>query len=206
MQLKFTAYKVMLSMKFRDPSKRDRKTLNILENISRRQRWFSKYLNVNRSINITKSTIGFISGAEIMNSFPTVLKVDISPLCNLRCTFCVHGEGGGGSNFSKSQRMSLDQFKLLVAKCEGKVSAFSLYYLGDPMTHPDLNAMAAVAQKAGIYTHVSTNFSFRLSDEKIEAIVTSGLDHFKACLDGVSQDKYELTRVGGRVDFILSNI
>ncbi len=195
-----------MAMKYREPSSQKRTTLNIAENVARRQRWFSKHLTAKRALNIATAAKDFLAGVEHTHAFPTVLKVDISPLCNLRCTFCVHGEGGGGSRFAKTQRMSLDQFKLLVARCEGKVSAFSLYYLGDPMTHPDLNAMASVAREAGIYTHVSTNFSFRLSDEKIDAIAVSGIDHFKACLDGISQEKYELTRVGGRVDFILSNI
>jgi len=63
-----------------------------------------------------------------------------------------------------------------------------------------------VAHSAGLQVHISTNFSFKLSDERIRELTRSGLTHLTVCVDGLSQEKYEKTRVGGRMEWVLSNL
>lgn len=174
--------------------------------IKRRRRWFTNGLGWNKFINICHSCFGFILKKEHLNSFPVALKVDISPLCNLRCPFCVHGTHSPIGAFKKTQRMTVNQFDRLINEIKGHTSALSLYYLGDPLTHPDLNQFCSIAKDAGIFTHISTNFSFNLSDEKLKNLVLSGLNHITVCLDGYSQERYSVSRVGGRVEWVKSNL
>jgi MoaA/NifB/PqqE/SkfB family radical SAM enzyme len=104
------------------------------------------------------------------------------------------------------KRMSVDQYRGIIDQIKGRSSAVSLYYLGDPLVHPDLDEMCRIAADANLSVHINTNFSFRLSDERLRSILTSGLTHFTACIDGITQEVYELTRVNGRIDLVMHNL
>jgi MoaA/NifB/PqqE/SkfB family radical SAM enzyme len=185
--------------------------LNMASNVRRRQGWFLENSSPRQLANLALAGTQFALKHETMRAWPVLVKVDISPACNLGCTFCVHaseGASGGlleGQSF-RGQKMSVDDFARLVDQVRGKSMAVSLYYLGDPLVHPNLDEICGVARAAGLKTHVSTHFSFRLSDERIRSLVTCGLTHLTVCVDSLRQETYELTRVGGRIDLVLDNL
>jgi MoaA/NifB/PqqE/SkfB family radical SAM enzyme len=188
-------------------------SLIALKNVSRRLGWFVEHLTLRKVANALIACTQFILKHEVMKAWPVIVKVDISPLCNLQCTICVHARPTESSSaalkaqtFSGNQKMRLDQFKRIVDELSGKSVAISMYYLGDPFVHPDLDSLCRMASDAGLNSHVSTNFSFVLSDQRIADIVTSGLTHLTVCVDGLSQETYGRTRVGGRIDVVLGNL
>lgn len=183
------------------------RVFNTWQNLLRRKNWFVKKLTPSTAFNFSRACLAYLLRTTRLQSLPVALKVDISPVCNLRCPFCVHGTTDPESrSFHKSQRMSLENFQRLLDEVKGKTSSISLYYLGDPLTHPQLNEICALANRAGIFTYVSTNFSFKLTDAQIENLVTSGLSHLKVCVDGLTQEVYEQTRTGGRIATVLDNL
>jgi MoaA/NifB/PqqE/SkfB family radical SAM enzyme len=182
-------------------------------NTRRRFGWFLDNLTPGKAANLALAITEFALRREVMRAWPVVLKVDISPLCNLRCTVCVHARSTDGSpdelkeqRFSAGQKMPLEVFERLVDEVAGKTSALSLYYLGDPLVHPELAAMCRHAWRAGLNTHVSTNLSFQLDDARIDELVRSGLTHLTVCVDGLTQDSYQRTRVGGDIELVLGNL
>ncbi len=188
-------------------------SIRAFRNIRRRQGWLLENVTPRKLLNLFIAGIQFVLKREVMRAWPVIVKVDISPLCNLQCTVCVHASPASsgsedlkGQRFKADQKMSLAQFKRITDEVSGKSMAISLYYLGDPLVHPDLDAMCRMARDAKLNSHVSTNFSFNLSDERIRSIVQSGLTHLTVCVDGLSQDKYERTRVGGRLPVVLDNL
>lgn len=177
----------------------------------RRQGWFMENLTFRRAFNMGMTAVQFALKGERMYTLPVAVKIDISPMCNLSCTVCVHADPNGNAALEKQvfdpkHRMSVEQFRRIVNEVRGVSSAVSLYYVGDPLVHPDLDEMCRVAQDAGLNVHISSNFSFALTDARIRRIVRSGLTHLSVCVDGLSQEKYEMTRVGGRIDRVLSNL
>lgn len=179
----------------------------------RRRAWFLDNLTLLKVGNAALAGLAFAMRRSKTHSLPVVLKVDISPVCNLHCTVCVHAQPGPGSSsslvdqtFRGTDRMSISQFTRICDEVSGRTMAMSLYYLGDPLTHPDLAALCRVATDRNINTHVSTNFSFNLSDGQIEELVLSGLTHLTVCIDGLKQDTYERTRVGGQIHLVLDNL
>ena len=184
-----------------------------LLNTRRRFGWFMDNLTPAKAANLALAITEFALRREVMRAWPVALKVDISPLCNLRCTICVHARSTDSSSedlkaqrFSSSQKMPLAAFEKLVDEVAGKTSALSLYYLGDPLVHPELAAMCRYAWAAGLNTHVSTNLSFGLDDAKVDELVQSGLTHLTVCVDGLSQETYQRTRVGGDIELVLENL
>jgi MoaA/NifB/PqqE/SkfB family radical SAM enzyme len=185
--------------------------LNMASNVRRRQGWFLENSSPRQRANLALAGAQFVLKHETMRAWPVLVKVDISPACNLGCTFCVHASAGASGGLLEGQsfrgrRMSVDDFSCLVDQVRGRSMAVSLYYLGDPLIHPNLEEICGVSRAAGLNTHISTHFSFRLSDERLRGLVTSGLTHLTVCVDSLRQETYELTRVGGRIDLVLDNL
>jgi len=187
--------------------------IRVLKDISRRHGWFLENLTAKKLANLLIAGAEFGLKREEMSAWPVMIKVDISPLCNLRCPTCVHAFPGDNSpallkrqSFSARQRMPLENFQKIVSEVSGKTMALSLYYLGDPLIHPDLVAICRAAWRGGLNTHISTNFSFDLSDHQISELIDSGLTHLTVCVDGLTAGTYERTRVGGRLQVVLDNL
>lgn len=184
-----------------------------LVEIRRRLAWVLPDSTPAKLANLAVASAQFALGHEVMRAWPVVVKIDISPLCNLRCTVCVHARPSEnssdelkGQSFSSTARMTVGQFQRITDEIAGKTMAVSLYYVGDPLMHPDLDEMCRIARDARLNSHISTNFSFTLSDARIASIVTSGLTHLTVCVDGLTQESYGRTRVGGRIALVLDNL
>jgi MoaA/NifB/PqqE/SkfB family radical SAM enzyme len=187
------------------------RTRDVPRSIARRLPWIFHSFSPRKSINLAASFAQFAVKTEKAFNWPLIVKIDISPACNLRCLQCLHATPNGDptlerQDFTGSKRMSLDQYKAIVDEIRGKTSAVSLYYMGDPLVHPDVVEMCQFASGAGLSIHTSSNFSFSLTDERIKRILTSGVTHFSVCVDGLNQDTYSLTRVGGRLDRVVDNL
>jgi len=183
----------------------------LLQTVVRRRHWLFARLDPRKLVNLALAGGAFLLRRETTPALPAMVKIDISPLCNLRCTACVHADANGeptleAQQFGARDRMSLEQYRRIIDRIRGRTIAVSLYYLGDPLVHPDLDAMCRIAADAGLQVHVSTNLSFGLSDARIRSLVTSGLSHLTVCLDGLVQEQYERTRVGGNIARVLENL
>ena len=55
--------------------------------------------------------------------------------------------------------MTVDQYQRIIDEIKGKSAAVSLYYLGDPLVHPDLDKMCRIAADAGLEVHLSARTS-----------------------------------------------
>ena len=183
----------------------------LINGARRRSGWFVEQLTFRRFVNMAVTGTQFFFKHEKMRAMPVVVKIDISPMCNLSCTTCVHADPHGDDQLERQEfhpqhRMSVEQFRRIINEIRGRASAVSLYYVGDPLVHPDLDEMCSIARDAKLNVHISTNFSFSLTDARLKRMVESGLTHLTVCVDGLSQKKYEMTRVGGKIDRVLSNL
>jgi len=191
--------------------RRIRKNKNVFSDLRRRQGWMLENSSLRKLCNLALCATHYALKREVMRAWPVIVKVDISPLCNLRCTFCVHAMPHNEpalerQQFRRNQFMPVERFEQIAAEIDGKSSAVSLYYLGDPLTHPELAGICESAWKHRLNSHISTNLSFRMTDKDIERLVTSGLTHLTVCVDGLTQANYERTRVGGKIELVLNNL
>ncbi len=184
---------------------------SMIQTTWRRRNWLFRRLGASKVWNLARLGRDFVLRRERSSGLPAMVKIDISPVCNLRCTVCVHADPGGSELldrqvFAPGHKMTVEQFSSIIEQIRGRTTAVSLYTWGDPMTHPDLDVLCRVASNAGLQVHISTNFSFKLSDARIRSIVESGLSHLTVCVDGLSQENYQKTRVGGRIEWVLHNL
>jgi len=177
----------------------------------RRKGWFLDNMTARKLGNLCLAGAEYLTRRDTMRAWPLVVKIDISPLCNLHCTVCVHAEPNGETylekqSFKARQRMSVPEYQRIIDQIQGRSMAVSLYYLGDPLVHPDVDAMCGIARRAGLNVHLSTNFSFHWDDDRVRRHAESGVTHLTVCVDGLSQEKYARTRVGGHIAMVLSNL
>ena len=184
-----------------------------LKGIRRRRLWMQERLSLSQLSNLARNVLAFATHAERAAPLPSVIKIDISPQCSLACTHCLHAVPEGrdkpllaAQRFAKTDRMSLAQYGRIIDQLRGRAVAVSLYYYGDPLIHPDLDAMIRMARAAGLAVHITTHFSYKLSLARIRSLVESGLSHITVAVDGATQESYSATRVRGRLDFVLANL
>jgi len=173
----------------------------------RRRGWLFENLDKRRLKNVGLAGFNYLFRNKRLSSWPMVLKIDLSPLCNLHCSACIHAKGSD-LRLTSDQRMDLGRFSKIIAEVQksGRTLAVSMYYLGEPFIHPDVDQMCRIARDARLNVHLSSNFSFDFSDERIASIARSGLTHLTVCVDGATQETYGLTRVGGRLRVVLDNL
>ncbi len=78
------------------------------------------------------------------------VNVEITNVCNLGCSFCARST-------RPPQRLSVAAFQSLAEQLLGLTAEVVLHVLGEPLTHPDLAGILAVAAAVGLPVHVVTN-------------------------------------------------
>jgi MoaA/NifB/PqqE/SkfB family radical SAM enzyme len=172
---------------------------------------FFDHISAPQIFNSLRAITAYLARRQKVPAKPIFVKIDISPLCNLSCTVCVHAKSPSNEDlqkqsFTADQKMNIARFTRIIDEIKGKTSLVSLYYLGDPLIHPDLARMCRIASEAKLNTHISSNFSFNLNNERLKDLVQSGLTHLTVCVDGLKQEDYEITRVGGRIKIVIDNL
>jgi len=165
-----------------------------------------------KALNLSKSVFTYARKKDHGNYYPPMVKIDLSPLCNLHCPICVHATPKENSNllaqqsFDSSHMMSVEDFKKIIDEIKGKTLSVYLYLMGEPFMHPHLFEMTRYASDAGLNVLVSSHLSFKFPDKKIADIIHSGITQLEVSIDGASQEIYEQTRIGGNLEQVLNNL
>ena len=142
--------------------------LNTADQLKRRLKWFLRGMTFRKALNLFTALLQYALKSEQLMSMPVIVKIDVSPLCNLQCTICVHADPNGDEklekeHFDASMKMSLEQYKTIIDQIKGTATAVSPHNLGDPLMHPDIEKICRYASDSGLNVHINTNLSCRLS-------------------------------------------
>lgn len=86
--------------------------------------------------------------------------VEITNICNLACSFCP------GTRRPKRQ-MSREEFALVCERIAPHTKHIFLHLMGEPLTHPDLNALLVIAASNGLTVSITTNGTLLKKQEAI---------------------------------------
>ena len=119
--------------------------------IYKRHSFFHKF-TIKKLWNLSKSIFSYLTKKQKADYYPPVIKIDLSPLCNLHCPICVHAAPKDNSNilsqqhFDSSHMMSVESFKKIIDEVKGKTQSVYLYLMGEPFMHPHICEMSKYAK------------------------------------------------------------
>jgi organic radical activating enzyme len=142
-------------------------------------------------------------GRARLLSRPYELCIDVSSSCNLRCPFCATGRRLEGM---RSGNVPFEIFSSIIDDLGPYAFRLELFNKGEPFFNSDLPRLIAYAARKRLVTYISSNLSFRLREDYIRSIITSGLTHLTAAVDGTDQESYEIYRRGGKFDLVMDNL
>lgn len=144
-----------------------------------------------------------LTGASRIRARPLKLTIDPNNVCQLRCPLCPTGyqvlDRGKG-------HADLRVFEQLMDEIGDYLFFMDIYNWGEPLISPHLPEIISLADRKGITTHMSSNLSLRLTDERIERLLRSGLGTMNCSIDGATEETYSTYRRRGKFDLVLDNL
>jgi len=136
-----------------------------------------------------------------LRSLPSIVYIDPTNLCNLRCALCPSGQ----RQIKPVGRMEMDTFRYIIDALGPTAMQLHLYNWGEPFLHPQIPEMITHAKLFGPEVIISTNLN-KLEETTARSIIDAKLDRLNVSIDGVSQEIYEQYRVGGDIKQVLDNM
>ncbi len=110
---------------------------------------------------------------------PSSAQVDVTTVCNFKCKMCpIH--------FVEQERSHIDMsvFRAIIDSLDG-VNEVSLVGLGEPFCHPLLTEAIRYCKDRGMVVKTTTNGVLMNTDEKMHALIDSGLDSLSVSIDAL---------------------
>ncbi len=143
--------------------------------------------------------------------FPLHLDIDPTNRCNLKCAMCprtYYLQEGRGEWNPEGRLGDLDfgLYEKLIAEGAARgLKSVKLNFLGEPLLHPRLGDLVALAARSGLWVMINTNATL-LTAEKSEELLTAGLTDIFFSFDSPYPKEYEAVRAGATYDRTLANI
>lgn len=134
---------------------------------------------------------------------PYVLVVDPTNVCNLRCPLCPTGLMQRGR---QAGMIPWETFTKVIDEAAPWAYKVNLFNWGEPLLHTHLFEMIKYARSKNLGTSMSSNMSIQISDERIDELISSGLEYLCLSIDGATQEAYATYRKRGNLEQVLSNV
>ena len=163
-----------------------------------------KRRRLRRALNYYLAKAEMKLGRNRLLSYPYELCIDVSNKCNLHCPYCPTGRGEQGGRGRGN--VSYELFRNILDELGPYAYRLELFNWGEPFFNPELPKLIAYAAEKCVQTIISSNLSFRLTDDYIRSIVEGGLSFLAAAIDGADQESYAVYRRGGKFDLAMQNL
>ena len=118
--------------------------------------------------------------------------VEITNRCNLACSFCPKTKRA-------PRTMSAQEFDLILSRLEGYVQYVYLHVMGEPLLHPELTTLFALAKARNMKICITTNGTL-LQKRSSELLAAESLHKISVSLHSFHAGKQGLLPAhGGRV-------
>jgi len=168
------------------------------------------HLTLRKIINLLFNAIELHFRVASPKSLPPYIKIEPTPLCQLRCVSCVHKDFKFKQSLLKLNKgrmhLSLDDLKTIVEPIKDTLVGVSLSGYGEPMLNPNIGVLTEYLHGNNITVSFPTTMSMRLSAAQTKNLVNSGLDRIEISLDGTTEASYSQFRVGGDFNLVLRNV
>jgi len=162
---------------------------------ARHLRQLMRHRNLRKTVNLLQVEWALRRGHTRVRGMPYIYIIDPCNVCNLRCPLCPTGQRTPGR---PTKMMNFECYQAIIDEVKRYAVEVILHNWGESFLHPRIFDMIRYAQEANICTNISSHFN-KITEEKIEQIIDSGLENLSVSLDGATQAVYETYRVNGRL-------
>ena len=166
---------------------------------------FLKHMTLKRFMNFTRAELNRMMKREVLNSYPYILKMESTNICNLRCAYCYDGRRMPVQGERPYGRMTFENFKKLIDEVGLYLFKINLYGFGEPLLFPETLEMIQYASKNNIGIGISSNLNFTDADLP-RRIVESGLEVLIFSCHGITQESYSKFMVKGDMSLAMENV
>lgn len=166
---------------------------------------FLRHMTFKKFINFCHAEINRIRKKEVLKSYPYILKIESTNICNLSCAYCYDGRRMPVEGERAYGRMTFENFKKLIDEVGMYLFKINLYGFGEPLLFPETLEMIQYAAKNNIGMSISSNLNFNDPDLP-RRIVESGLEVLIFSCHGVTQESYSKFMVKGDMQLALKNV
>jgi MoaA/NifB/PqqE/SkfB family radical SAM enzyme len=163
----------------------------------------TRYFSWRKMWNFTRVELQLRVARRRVWGSPYEWEIDTTNICQLKCPLC---HTGLGTIHRDKGVMSYDVFTNVIDQIKNSCVWLTLYSWGEPFLNRRVHEFVAYAHSKKIATIISSNLNKPLTPEMAEQIVSAGLDVLIVSLDGITQEVYEVYRVGGHLDRVLDNL
>lgn len=133
---------------------------------------------------------------------PTQIYLEPTSVCNLDCRICVRktwDEPTGFMHMETYQRL-IDGLRQIPS-----LKRVNFWGIGEPLLHPQIVSMVALAKELGAETQIITN-GLLLDRTKAEGLVNAGLDRLIISIDSISPETHPDIRSGDELAQVRQNV
>lgn len=149
----------------------------------------------NRKLNDRERT----TGVERLESYPTILQVEISASCNLTCNICARNEFEYGPG-----NLPVDLFRSLTFLFP-YLEKLILHGYGEPLAHPKFSELMEIVAPYSCHKSFYTNATL-LTDEKAEDVIAGNIEEVTVSIDSPTKETFEAIRTGASFDKVKENV
>jgi len=141
---------------------------------------------------------------------PLTLYLEPTNVCNFRCVLCPESFPDYQEQAGYYQRMPLPLFEKIIAdiRAMGRIRSLKLYFEGEPLLHPELHNMVAIARAAEIADRIEiTSNGSLLTEKRARQLIEAGLDYLQVSIYSVDEATHrEITGIKNTPAQILQNV
>lgn len=160
-------------------------------------------LNAERIDNLARQGASEVDGRYRALSRPHILHVGVTTYCNLSCPACPTGNSAMGR---PAEHLDFPVYRRVVEEIGEGLMLMLFWDWGEPLMHPRIADMIALASARDIKTVISTNGSVADSPRHLQRLVAAAPTQVIVCVDGARQASFEKYRVGGSLARVLDTV
>ena len=136
---------------------------------------------------------------------PTMLRIEASSHCQLRCPSCPTTTGAIDGAIGRGF-LRVEKFRELLER-NPQIRVVELSNYGEILLNPELIRILELSRELGVLLTAGNGVNLNhLSDEVAEALVRCGLHTMTCSIDGASESTYQQYRVRGSFEKVIANI
>jgi MoaA/NifB/PqqE/SkfB family radical SAM enzyme len=149
---------------------------------------------------------GFSKGyswSDIQKFCPFYPTVEITGICNLKCSSCIRSDK---ELIPNGKYMSFPDYKKVIDKLITDIPFLylvDLYVFGEPILNKDLSKIISYNKELGIASGLSTNLN---KIDKLRSVMEAQPAQLRVSISGISDQTYNITHTGGKWSKVSENL